>query len=688
MRSSTFAAFVAVAQGVTPTQKVIQLLQDMMAKGKEEMRAEEVKFSAFVQWCDNTKASKSEAIQREADAIASLESEVDKLQADCAQLSRQISSLDEAVEQHKTDAKAATEVRGKEAADFQATYQDYTETLDSLDGAIATMKSGTVDGFNFLQLSRSKIMPADVMRVIASFAQSGDEVAEAAAPEAHYNSHLGGIIDMLKELKAKFKSERTELEKEELTRKHEFEMMTSALHDEAVNDSKTSGRKTATRAKKEKRIAEAGGELAEEQDDMSADKKYLADLEAECAAKTSDFDSRQQLRTEELAAIGKAVDILDSDSVSQAAEQHLPGMLQKGTAFLSLRASAKAPTMDKVQHVAGRQLRSGLLQVAAYLQEAAERTGSQELQTAANSAESAPFEKVKKMITEMIVKLKEEANEEAEHSAWCDTELTTNKQTRSDKSSEIEELNSDIEGLQASNSKLSIEVSELQVDIQNLESERSRASEDRTAEKAKNQATISDAKEAQAAVSNALAVLKEFYDKASEASALVQGAPDDAPETFTEPYKGMQGQSGGVLGMLEVILSDFARLEEDTTASEAAAQEEYKTFMSDSKTDLATKNADVKGKTDKITRQDESISQTRESLAATEKELDAAQEYYEKLKPGCVSGGVNYDDRVKQREAEVQSLKEALKILNGDDIPMPIESGRSDYATGASHQGE
>lgn len=673
MRSSTFAAFVAVAQGVTPTQKVIQLLQDMMAKGKEEMRAEEVKFSAFVQWCDNTKASKSEAIQREADAIASLESEVDKLQADCAQLSRQISSLDEAVEQHKTDAKAATEVRGKEAADFQATYQDYTETLDSLDGAIATMKSGTVDGFNFLQLSRSKIMPADVMRVIASFAQSGDEVAEAAAPEAHYNSHLGGIIDMLKELKAKFKSERTELEKEELTRKHEFEMMTSALHDEAVNDSKTSGRKTATRAKKEKRIAEAGGELAEEQDDMSADKKYLADLEAECAAKTSDFDSRQQLRTEELAAIGKAVDILDSDSVSQAAEQHLPGMLQKGTAFLSLRASAKAPTMDKV---------------AAYLQEAAERTGSQELQTAANSAESAPFEKVKKMITEMIVKLKEEANEEAEHSAWCDTELTTNKQTRSDKSSEIEELNSDIEGLQASNSKLSIEVSELQVDIQNLESERSRASEDRTAEKAKNQATISDAKEAQAAVSNALAVLKEFYDKASEASALVQGAPDDAPETFTEPYKGMQGQSGGVLGMLEVILSDFARLEEDTTASEAAAQEEYKTFMSDSKTDLATKNADVKGKTDKITRQDESISQTRESLAATEKELDAAQEYYEKLKPGCVSGGVNYDDRVKQREAEVQSLKEALKILNGDDIPMPIESGRSDYATGASHQGE
>mmetsp|Transcript_35801 Transcript_35801/g.87711 ORF Transcript_35801/g.87711 Transcript_35801/m.87711 type:complete len:198 (+) Transcript_35801:97-690(+) len=194
MRLSTLAALAAVAHGVTPTQKVIQLLQDMMAKGKEDLRAEEVKFSAFSEWCDNTKAAKGQAIQREADTIASLESEVDQLQADCGQLSRQISSLDEAVEQHTTDTKAATEVRGKESADFQATYQDYSETLDSLDGAIATMKSGTVNGFNFLQLSRSSAMPADVMRILASFAQSGDAVSETAAPEAQYNTHLGGII--------------------------------------------------------------------------------------------------------------------------------------------------------------------------------------------------------------------------------------------------------------------------------------------------------------------------------------------------------------------------------------------------------------------------------------------------------------------------------------------------------------
>merc|ERR1719199_259927 len=93
----------------------------------------------------------------------------------------------------------------------------------------------------------------------------------------------------------------------------------------------------------------------------------------------------------------------------------------------------------------------------------------------------------------------------------------------------------------------------------------------RQEEKSKNTETISDAQEAQTAVAQALTVLKEFYAKAAEATAFVQ---QKAPEVFDEPYKGMGGESGGVVGMLEVIESDFARLESDTKASEATAQKE------------------------------------------------------------------------------------------------------------------
>merc|ERR1719271_921421 len=116
----------------------------------------------------------------------------------------------------------------------------------------------------------------------------------------------------------------------------------------------------------------------------------------------------------------------------------------------------------------------------------------------------------------------------------------------------------------------------------------------RTEEKAKNTETISDSQEAQTAVAQALTVLKEFYAKAAEATAFVQ-----QPEIFDSPYKGMGAEGGGVVGRLEVIESDFARLKSDTKAAEATAQKEYDDFMSDSKIDKTQKTGDIKHKTAK-----------------------------------------------------------------------------------------
>merc|ERR1711877_44261 len=117
----------------------------------------------------------------------------------------------------------------------------------------------------------------------------------------------------------------------------------------------------------------------------------------------------------------------------------------------------------------------------------------------------------------------------------------------------------------------------------------------RQEEKATNEQTIKDAGEAQTAVAQALTVLKEFYAKAGDATALLQQQPE-APEIFDKPYKGMQSENGGVVGMLEVIESDFARLEAETSAAEATAQKEYDQFMTDSKVDKAQKLKDIEHK--------------------------------------------------------------------------------------------
>ena len=161
-------------------------------------------------------------------------------------------------------------------------------------------------------------------------------------------------------------------------------------------------------------------------------------------------------------------------------------------------------------------------------------------------------------------------------------------------------------------------------------------------------------------------LLKEFYAKAAEATALLQRKAE--PEIFDSPYKGMQSENGGVVGMLEVIESDFARLESDTKAAEATAQKEYDEFMTDSKVDKSEKSTDIEHKTAKKQDESQALTTKREDLEGTQKELDAALAYFDKLKPSCVDSGVSYEDRVARRKEEIESLQEALKILNGEDI--------------------
>merc|ERR1719380_62803 len=175
------------------------------------------------------------------------------------------------------------------------------------------------------------------------------------------------------------------------------------------------------------------------------------------------------------------------------------------------------------------------------------------------------------MIRDLVTKLMEEANEEAEHKGWCDAELATNEQTRSQKTEGVETLTADIDELTASISKLSEELADLTKNVADIDAAVLKATQIRETEKEKNAETVKDAQEAQTAVAQALSVLKEFYEKAGEATALSQlkgGQP--MPEVFSdEPYRGMGAESGGVVGMIEVIQSDFARLESETTAAEA-----------------------------------------------------------------------------------------------------------------------
>merc|ERR1719473_8393 len=210
-----------------------------------------------------------------------------------------------------------------------------------------------------------------------------------------------------------------------------------------------------------------------------------------------------------------------------------------------------------------------------------------------------PFAKIKKLVQELIERLLQEAADEANHKGWCDKELTNAKQQRTYKSDAVKSLNSQLESAEAKRDKLTEEISVLTTELAELNDSLSKTTEQRQAESAENAATVSEAAEGQAAVEQALDVLDHFYKTAAKAAVLVQvhatthkGVEDDLPDTgFSGANKGSQGAATGIMGMLEVIKSDFVRTIKATEKAEKEAATEFKEFKRTTKTSIKAKKS-------------------------------------------------------------------------------------------------
>lgn len=634
-----------------------------MEKGKSEMQDEQVQFAAYKQFCDGTTAEKQRAVKEAAEAIEILKSDIEKATSDANRLTKEIAEHNDDISVWEGDLKASTRVRELEANDYQNLHTDYQESISALERAITVLKKASSDKkqagslVQLRSLAKLTMIPEKAKATINMFLlQSGtdsEELGEHAAPEANaYEFQSSKVVDMLKKLLDKFVEERTVLEEEETNARHAYEMLTQDLNSEVKQAKIQVEEKSTAKSKALQVKADSEGDLTDTSTTMADDQTYLGELTSSCEQKAADFVKRQQLRQEELEAIQKAMDIIGSDAVQGNAEKHLPGALLQ-TSFAQLRSATVNPVQARV---------------AQFLESSARRLHSKVLSALATHVAADPFAKIKKMIKDLIVKLMEEANEEASHKGWCDTELSTNEQTRKLKTEQVETLTAEIDMLGASITKLSEDLTDLTKAVAELDSAMSEATDLRQKEKAKNTVTISDATTAQEAVAQALVVLNEFYAKAAESTALLQKQKQEPPEIFDEPYKGMGAESGGIIGMLEVIEKDFGRLSADTQSAEAVAQQEYDEFMTDSKVDKAAKESSIEHKSAKKQDETQTLVTKKSDLEGTQKEMTAALEYYDKLKPSCVDSGVSFEDRVSRRKEEIESLQEALKILNGEDM--------------------
>merc|ERR1719326_86433 len=123
------------------------------------------------------------------------------------------------------------------------------------------------------------------------------------------------------------------------------------------------------------------------------------------------------------------------------------------------------------------------------------------------------------------------------------------------------------------------------------------------------------------------------------------------------------GAGAGIIGLLEVVESDFSRNLAEGQAQEAASQEEYEKITQENKVTKSMKDQDVKYKTQEATELDKRRAEAESDRTGVQQELDAVNEYYEKLKPQCIAKPESYEERKARRDQEIAGLKEAHEIL-------------------------
>jgi hypothetical protein len=710
------------AQGSTsthktsPVTKVITMLNDMLAKAKAEKNDEEVRYAEFKAFCGNTISEKQKAIEEGKDNIEELQAVVQKAESDTRVMVKKIASLDNDVQSWKNDVKVAMTKRKEEEKLFKQTHLEYQESLEAVERALDYLSKPGKEGQAFAQIDRSGMFGASLLELSSStrvaerqqlgvsekqrlllkaFLKAKGDAREALIQEAHregielandmesaedtdsdddsgapeakaWESSSGAVIDMVEKLGDKFEDEKMELEKREANQMNAHKLMMADVTAQIKAAEKASQKKVSEKQQVQKAKAEADGELQDGQAGVAEDEKFVSDLQAECHQKAMDFEEKQSVRKGEIDAIGKAIDIM-SKVVSPTFIQ-----LRRPTALAQFRSRTET---------------SNRKEVVDFLRERGNEMHSRLLMLIAQKASVDPFAKVKKMIEEMIVKLMESGNEAAEHKAFCDTELGTNQQTRESKTADAESIAANLEQLTADMSRLSDQITGLSEELVAIDASVAKATADRDAEKAKNVATIQDATVAAQATASALAVLKDSYNKAAEPvgqpapqqgpikwdtrslaiiTREVGGSAAGAPPKKEPLYTGQA--NGGVLGLLEVIESDFTKLATETEASDQEAARQYEQFMSDSSEAKAVKTADMKHRENERTSKQVAHGELKKNLRIIHEELDAALQYYEKLKPSCENPGPTYEERKEQRDKEIQSLKEALEILGGNGI--------------------
>mmetsp|Transcript_56317 Transcript_56317/g.123348 ORF Transcript_56317/g.123348 Transcript_56317/m.123348 type:complete len:696 (+) Transcript_56317:198-2285(+) len=690
-----FLLLAAAVLGGSPITKVINLLTALRDKVEADSHREMETYSQFQDWCALENQAAARTIADAKQAIEELEAEVKSLDTERLELKADVEKLVMQISEKERDIDREIKDRQEDHAEFDEADKSYGTSLDEIKRAVAIFKDPKRQQ-DLLQLkddaekvldSVSSLAPQSSEQLRAFFEKTANEGGSAAGPVsflqisapsgAAYTTSQGTntVVKLMESIFAELKNSREAAQQEEVAAKHEFDMLKQSMEHELHSLESAKAGKADEISENSNRVSQAKSQINDELKTLQQSETYLDDVREQCKTKAEEYKERQEVRGSEMKAIDGAVGALQSAKMKQAEQRKEASYTQQPA------LPQESPVVDGME--ASNDVVMSFVQVG----DQPSGWSLEQIMTAAQQAShGGGTDKVKRMIEEMIAKLSGEAASEAQQSAWCDKEFSDTRTQKEEKEKMIEKSTGRVQNWVSNQAQLKTETKTAMEEAAEIDKGVKEASRLRKDENAENVAAIKEYKNAQKLIATAVQFLTEFYEKMKrdkqEASLLQQqqalenvAGDDDSvvlqqtaqPEDAS--YNGQQDSAAGILALLEVAESDYKKLEQEVTTEEQVSASEYSQYMQESKIRKAVLETEVKQKQEEITRLNGSISGGETDIKEWSGELDKINAYLDQLNGACSFKAPTFEERAKRRKAQLESLQNALAILEGEGVP-------------------
>jgi len=694
----------AAAEQMSPVRKVVTLIEEMKVQVEKDAEADTEAYDKYMCWCETNRKEKTAAVASAEDQISDLTTIVEEAAAKETELKTEIATLEDDIHDDEEALTTATAVRKKDHENFKAEEADMKETRSLLDQAVKVLNkvqlvqrrgssSRDIQSASqiLVQIHRviksrgslfTNVMQKDFFDVMSALDEVGNgssnrpflpkregieldqqPLAGAAAGAKSHNSRSGQIVGMLSAMHDEVTSDLSKAQREEFQAEVAFQKLRSAKLSEVGAAKKLMNDKESELSQLLDKSAKATEDILALKDALTADEKFLASLERNCKKEDDAYAGRVKIRSEEIVALGETLKILSADESRD--------LFDKTISLVQLRSSSQiSMTKAELMRAQNGASERAMQRIAAV----ARRHHNWSLVSLAVRVRLDGFDKVKKVMDNMLAELQKQQKEEYEKWEFCkksidETEdaIKEAKHTKQDIGEKHQELVNDIETLTTATSELKKEVADMEVSLK-------KAGEDRKEENNLFQTSISDQRAAIIILNKALARLKTFYEKKSLVQVHLHSADGQTPGAAAPPPPPSPGgyeksaAAGGVLQLVKKIITDAEITEKELIADEQKSQEDYAAFVIATKESLEADRAAIEEKQTQRASAASEKSETEEAQLANKVELEKLEELLQAHHMDCDFVLKFFNLRQTARAQEMSAIKDAKAILSGADF--------------------